>query len=142
VNANFEAAKEIKLGPGFRVPLGGAFDGKVLPVTSNPCASIASGSRVGRTPNSSAQQADVSPEIITSPNPGSGIFNISSDLMGTYDQVEISICLVSGEPILTRSYQNVSSISDNFDISQYPSGVYFMKVSFGSQVKYYRVIKL
>lgn len=142
VNANFEAAKDIKLGPGFRVPLGGAFDGKVLPVTSNPCASIASGSRVGHTSNSGAQQADVSPEIITSPNPGSGIFNISSDLLGTYDQVEISICLVSGEPILTRSYQNVSSISDNFDISQYPSGVYFMKVSFGSQVKYYRVIKI
>jgi hypothetical protein len=141
VNANFEATKEIKLGPGFRVPRGGAFDGKVLPVTSNPCASIASGSRVGNATNGAAQ-ADTSPEIITSPNPGNGIFAISSDLKGTYDKVEISICLVSGEPILTRSYNNISSITDNFDISQYPSGVYFMKVSFGSEIKYYRIIKI
>lgn len=143
VNVNFEATKVIKLGPGFSVALGGAYNGKMVPPTNpNPCSHINTGGRIGNIANSNSPPIDTTPEVTTSPNPGSGTFSISSDLNGTYDKVEISVCLISGEPILSKTYTNISSISDNFDISQYPGGVYIVKVNFGSQIKFYRIIKL
>ena len=64
------------------------------------------------------------------PNPTSGYFQLGFEIL--HEQVEVSIFAESGKLIVKKNYQSVKHI--DADISDQPTGVYFVQIKIGEEV--------
>lgn len=79
------------------------------------------------------EEMTVDSDIQVSPNPGSGVFYVSSN---TENQLfSIEVFSVDGEQI--NRFQNANTI----DLSQYPSGIYYAVIQSGSAVVTRKLVK-
>jgi hypothetical protein len=68
------------------------------------------------------------------PNPSSGIFNISIN-SSRFDEAEIEVLDVTGKPV-----QKIILGNSAFNLTNYPKGLYFVKVKIGNSVVVEKVI--
>ena len=69
-----------------------------------------------------------------SPNPSQGIFTIQ--ITGLQNQeATLSITGIQGKTILQESINGTRTLTKKLDLSNYPKGVYFVKLQSAGQVK-------
>ena len=71
------------------------------------------------------------------PNPSNGVFNI--DFSSSTDLTDVSIRLynINGEVVISKVAE---TSTERFDISSYPTGIYFIEINSGSEVNTYRLV--
>jgi hypothetical protein len=80
--------------------------------------------------------------LSVSPNPTSGVLNVK---VKGYDNERVSVAIINAfmskilEKEFTVTHQDFNT---EFDISQYPSGIYFLHFTYGSHTLIKKVIKL
>lgn len=74
------------------------------------------------------------------PNPTTGLINVDLALENVSEQVNVRIMDNTGRMLLERNYENLSTEQLSYDLSQYPSGAYFMHVRTDDGVKTERFI--
>jgi len=76
--------------------------------------------------------------ITITPNPSSGIFNVSINGFCDFEKIN-EICIYDVRGNLLFKKQNIKTTS--VDLSNNPNGVYFLKVSSNSSIKYFKLIR-
>ncbi len=74
------------------------------------------------------------------PNPSNGFFNVELSI-SKYSDITISIFDVVGNNLIMKKFKNVKYLHENIDISNYPAGIYYLKVMSGNNQKVNRIIK-
>ncbi len=78
-------------------------------------------------------------ELILSPNPTSGLATLSIEMNRAVD-VDIQVFNVAGQIIQTASESQTTQLSQDFDLSNEASGMYFVRVMIEGQSHYERLI--
>jgi len=63
------------------------------------------------------------------PNPATDNLTLDVDLVNSFDNVEVKIVDATGKTMLVSNYQNLWKENLTFDVSNYPSGNYFIHVT-------------
>uniref|UniRef100_UPI002605514D T9SS type A sorting domain-containing protein n=1 Tax=Fluviicola sp. TaxID=1917219 RepID=UPI002605514D len=79
------------------------------------------------------EETTIDSEILVSPNPGSGVFYVSSNAGNSLFSIEVFS--VDGEQI--NRFQSANTI----DLSQYPSGIYYALIQSESSVVTRKLVK-
>ncbi|MCK4661406.1 MAG: PKD domain-containing protein [Bacteroidales bacterium] len=74
------------------------------------------------------------------PNPSNGFFNVELSL-SKYSDITILIFDVVGNKLIIKEFENVKYLRENIDISNYPAGIYYLKVMSGNNQKVKRIVK-
>ena len=82
--------------------------------------------------------SDIEKEFIISPNPTNSIVNLSLDCSD--EKTSYTITNQSGQ-VVGENTIPVYSTSLQIDLSSYPSGVYFLTIRCGSELKTYKVVR-
>jgi hypothetical protein len=86
------------------------------------------------------QSGDVDLKVY--PNPNTGLCNIKANLPGQNSTAELRLCDISGHTILTKEIPVKSvNLDETIDMSAYPAGLYFLKLSSGSFNKVISIVK-
>ena len=101
----------------------------------------ASGNRIKRSPISQTSIIEVEKEndsfkLKIFPNPTSGLFNIN--ITGIETKFQVEIFNMVGSSILKREY---SEKTVSINISNYPAGVYLLKVTINGVSKHEKIVK-
>lgn len=74
------------------------------------------------------------------PNPSTGIFKLNISLENT-DGIKVNIYDLNGKSIFTTAKSGAVEYSENIDIQNFASGVYFMSVTTSKGTAYQRIVK-
>ena len=74
------------------------------------------------------------------PNPNSGHFSL--EIVGVNQEVNVAIMDFAGRLVLEQKLQDVQSdkLIQEFDLSSYERGIYFLRITQGEKVSYQRVV--
>ncbi|PLW99563.1 MAG: hypothetical protein C0593_02770, partial [Marinilabiliales bacterium] len=72
------------------------------------------------------------------PNPTTGVFTVTIE--GLNEGVELSVMNYDGRLIHTETLENVSNYEHNFNLTQYPTGVYFLRLQGDNFLKVERIV--
>jgi hypothetical protein len=134
------APGNIKLLPGFKVELGGAFkakNGQYSP-TQSPCVDGTNGRLSTEMDNEEQEGFYVS----VSPNPTNGPLDLEIDFTRAEENIVVEVINVNGVSILRKEYGRRQYIKDQIDISGSNSGLYLVKIFSGNRILFRKIIKI
>lgn len=75
------------------------------------------------------------------PNPSSSLFHLTAAGLSTTESSHLMVYDISGRVILRKSYAPGQVLRETLDLSAFGEGIYFLRLSDGSQQSVYRLIK-
>jgi hypothetical protein len=89
-----------------------------------------------------SDELDTEDQISISPNPTQGNFKIKASFEQEAKTVDISVISLSGNTISSSRYKSVEYLMQEIDISQFPQGIYLIRITRDNKTIYRKVVKM